>query len=79
MLQLHVRHGQDHLEEMEAAVFRAGPGVPVHLRHLQLQGEEVRAERDAPDGRLHRGLHRTRRRSVAKHQHLLPSCECRFS
>ena len=57
LLQLHVCHGQKHLEEVEEAVLCAGPGVPIHLRHLQLQGEEVRAQRDAADGRVHCGLH----------------------
>ena len=64
-LQLHVRHGQKHLEEVEEAVLCAGPGVPVHLRHLQLQGEEVGAKRDVADGRVYGGLYRASRRSVS--------------
>ena len=37
-------------------------GVPVHVRDLQLQGQEVRSLGDAADGRLHRRLHRACRR-----------------
>ena len=59
VFQLHVRHGKDSVEEVEEEILCVGASEPVHLRYLQLQGEEVRPLRDAPDGRLHSGLYRT--------------------
>ena len=50
------------MEEVEEAVLRVGAGVPVHLRHLQLQGQEVRPGGDAAARRIHSGLHRAGRR-----------------
>ena len=37
-------------------------GISVHVRDLQLQGEEVRPVRDDAAGRLHGRLHRASRR-----------------
>lgn len=65
-LQVHVCHGEVCVEEVEEAVLRAGPGVPVHLRHLQLQAEEVGSQRDDEAGRVHGRLHREARRYVWK-------------
>lgn len=56
-LRLLVRFGQKRLEKMEKALLRAGTGVPVHVRDVQLQGEKIGTVGDDAVGRLHRGLH----------------------
>lgn len=49
-----VRRWQERVEEVEEALLCAGAGVAVHLRHVQLQGQENRAGGDAAARRLHR-------------------------
>lgn len=55
---------------MEETLLRARPGIAVHLRHVQLQGEEDGAVWNVPARWLHRRLHRTSERYVfANHEH----------
>ena len=62
--QLPLLSGQDVLEEVEAALLRAGAGLSVHVRHVYLPGEEVRTDRDDATRRLHGRLHGARQRYV---------------
>jgi len=53
-----VRRRQERLEKVEEALLCAGAGVAVHLRHVQLQGQENGACGNAATRWLHRRLHR---------------------
>lgn len=56
MLQLSICHGQKRVEEMEEEVLCVGAGVPVHICHVQLQGEETRTHRTDAARWIHCGL-----------------------
>lgn len=62
--QVLVRLGQRRLEKVEETLLRPRSSFAVHLRHVQLQGEEDGAVWNVPAGRLHGGLHRSRQRYV---------------
>ena len=64
-LQVLVRVGQRRVEKVEETLLRPCPGVAIHFRHVQLQGEEDGALRDVPARWIHGRLHRGRQRYVS--------------
>ena len=63
-LQVFICNGKERVEEVETKIFRLGTSVSVHIRHVQLPGEETRSNGNDASRRIYRRLLWTDRRWV---------------
>lgn len=56
--QVPLRGWQIRMEKVEKKVLRLGTSITIHFRHVQLQRETLRTDRNDAIGRIHSGLYR---------------------